>query len=140
MRAGAPLSPASNPTRTNSTQQHPSDNTTHTRARAAGAMGLPVSGFPNMNAVALEDGTGQTFVSTVDFLKVSNTRLYRFLRHFSTACCSACAYGTRPHQRHECLLSHALPHTPLQVGVPSSIAAYLVIISVGYGLSSVMGF
>ena len=32
---------------------------------------LQVSGFPNMNAVALEDGTGQTFVGTFDFLKVS---------------------------------------------------------------------
>jgi len=30
-----------------------------------------VSGFPNMNAVALEDGTGQTFVGTFDFIKVS---------------------------------------------------------------------
>lgn len=36
----------------------------------AGAMGLPVSGFPNMNAVALEDSTGQTFVATMDFIKV----------------------------------------------------------------------
>jgi len=31
---------------------------------------MQVSGFPNMNAVALEDGTGQTFVATMDFLKV----------------------------------------------------------------------
>jgi phosphate transporter len=33
-------------------------------------MGLPVSGFPNMNAVALEDPTGVNYVDTVDFLKV----------------------------------------------------------------------
>jgi len=32
---------------------------------------MQVSGFPNMNAVALEDGTGQTFVGTLDFLKAS---------------------------------------------------------------------
>ncbi|KAL0044951.1 hypothetical protein WJX82_003051 [Trebouxia sp. C0006] len=36
----------------------------------SGAMGLPVSGFPNMNAIALEDGTGSTYVTTKDFLKV----------------------------------------------------------------------
>jgi hypothetical protein len=28
------------------------------------------TGFPNMNAVALEDATGETYVSTPDFLKV----------------------------------------------------------------------
>lgn len=33
-------------------------------------MGLPVSGFPNMNAVALEDPTGSNYVDTSDFLKV----------------------------------------------------------------------
>lgn len=36
----------------------------------AGAMGLPVSGFPNMNAVSLEDSTGNQIVNTVDFLMV----------------------------------------------------------------------
>eukprot|EP00879_Flechtneria_rotunda_P007786 GHRR01008159.1.p1 GENE.GHRR01008159.1~~GHRR01008159.1.p1 ORF type:complete len:762 (+),score=241.90 GHRR01008159.1:161-2446(+) len=36
----------------------------------SGAMGLPVSGFPNMNAVSLEDPTGQNYVATPDFLKV----------------------------------------------------------------------
>ena len=36
----------------------------------SGAMGLPVSGFPNMNAVALEDQTGQAYLTTADFLKV----------------------------------------------------------------------
>jgi hypothetical protein len=33
-------------------------------------MGLPVSGFPNMNAVSLEDATGVNYVDTTDFLKV----------------------------------------------------------------------
>jgi di/tricarboxylate transporter len=36
----------------------------------SGAMGLPVSGFPNMNAVALEDPTGANYVGTPDFLAV----------------------------------------------------------------------
>ena len=36
----------------------------------SGAMGLPVSGFPNMNAIALEDQTGKPYLATVDFLKV----------------------------------------------------------------------
>ncbi len=62
---------------------------------STGAMGLPVSGFPNMNAVALEDGTGQTYVNTADFLAV---------------------------------------------GVPSSFAAFGVIISLGYVLMYAVGF
>jgi len=33
------------------------------------AMGLPVSGFPNMNAVAQEDEMGQPYLKTADFLK-----------------------------------------------------------------------
>ncbi|KAG1681509.1 hypothetical protein FOA52_014015 [Chlamydomonas sp. UWO 241] len=42
-----------------------------TALMCSGAMGLPVSGFPNMNAVALEDeSTGLTYVQTIDFLKV----------------------------------------------------------------------
>lgn len=53
----------------------------------SGAMGLPVSGFPNMNAIALEDQTGQPYLTTLDFLKV---------------------------------------------GVPSSIATYSLIVTVGY--------
>jgi len=61
----------------------------------SGAMGLPVSGFPNMNAVALEDSTGQNYVNTVDFLKV---------------------------------------------GVPASVAAYLVVVSVGYFLMLVVRY
>ena len=36
----------------------------------SGAMGLPVSGFPNMNAVSLEDSRGVNYVNTLDFLKV----------------------------------------------------------------------
>ncbi|KAF9550302.1 low-affinity phosphate transporter, partial [Lunasporangiospora selenospora] len=33
------------------------------------AMGLPVSGFPNMNAIALEDEMGIPYLKTKDFLK-----------------------------------------------------------------------
>ena len=36
----------------------------------SGAMGLPVSGFPNMNAIALEDQTGKPYLTTLDFLRV----------------------------------------------------------------------
>ncbi|KAI8922118.1 SPX domain-containing protein [Powellomyces hirtus] len=36
----------------------------------SGAMGLPVSSFPNMNAVSLEDPTGTPWVDVKDFLKV----------------------------------------------------------------------
>ncbi|KAK9834087.1 hypothetical protein WJX84_011374 [Apatococcus fuscideae] len=36
----------------------------------SGAMGLPISGFPNMNAVSLEDATGVNYVGTVDFLVI----------------------------------------------------------------------
>ncbi|KAG2437637.1 hypothetical protein HYH02_011276 [Chlamydomonas schloesseri] len=61
----------------------------------SGAMGLPVSGFPNMNAVSLEDSTGNAIVGTGDFLAV---------------------------------------------GVPSSVAAYGVIISLGYLLMLAVGF
>jgi di/tricarboxylate transporter len=34
------------------------------------AMGLPISGFPNITAVSLEDATGRPYVKTIDFLKV----------------------------------------------------------------------
>ncbi|KAJ9083582.1 low-affinity phosphate transporter [Entomophthora muscae] len=34
------------------------------------AMGLPVSGFPNMNAIMMEDETGTRYLSVKDFLKV----------------------------------------------------------------------
>ncbi|KAG0256671.1 low-affinity phosphate transporter [Mortierella polycephala] len=33
------------------------------------AMGLPVSGFPNMNAIALEDEMGVPYLKTIDFVK-----------------------------------------------------------------------
>ncbi|KAF9195322.1 low-affinity phosphate transporter [Haplosporangium sp. Z 767] len=33
------------------------------------AMGLPVSGFPNMNAIALEDEMGIPYLKTIDFVK-----------------------------------------------------------------------
>ncbi|KAF9572093.1 low-affinity phosphate transporter [Mortierella alpina] len=36
----------------------------------SGAMGLPVSGFPNMNAIMMEDEMGQQYLDTTDFLKV----------------------------------------------------------------------
>ncbi|KXZ57061.1 PTC1 protein [Gonium pectorale] len=61
----------------------------------SGAMGLPVSGFPNMNAVSLEDSTGNAIVNTADFL---------------------------------------------MVGVPSSVFAYMVIVSLGYVLMLLVGF
>ncbi|KAI9141048.1 SPX domain-containing protein [Paraphysoderma sedebokerense] len=35
----------------------------------SGAMGLPISGFPNMNAIAQEDATGTPYLSTLDFVK-----------------------------------------------------------------------
>lgn len=45
-------------------------NSRHVWLLCAGAMGLPVSGFPNMNAVALEDSTGHNYIGTMDFIKV----------------------------------------------------------------------
>ncbi|KAJ3218739.1 low-affinity phosphate transporter [Dinochytrium kinnereticum] len=36
----------------------------------SGAMGLPVSSFPNMNAISLEDHTGEPWLSVIDFIKV----------------------------------------------------------------------
>ncbi|KAI7834061.1 SPX domain-containing protein [Kickxella alabastrina] len=62
---------------------------------ASGAMGLPVSGFPNMNAIMLEDTLGNPYLSTMDFFKA---------------------------------------------GIPSSVVAYFVIISVGYIIMSMLGF
>ncbi|ORZ13932.1 SPX domain-domain-containing protein [Lobosporangium transversale] len=59
------------------------------------AMGLPVSGFPNMNAIALEDEMGLPYLKTMDFLKS---------------------------------------------GVPLSILATLVIVTMGYGIMSALGF
>ncbi|KAJ2161206.1 low-affinity phosphate transporter [Coemansia sp. RSA 552] len=66
-----------------------------TALMASGAMGLPVSGFPNMNAIMLEDTLGNPYLTTMDFFKA---------------------------------------------GVPSSIVAYFVIISVGYAMMSLIGF
>eukprot|EP00884_Botryococcus_braunii_P009002 jgi/Botrbrau1/18102/Bobra.0687s0004.1 len=36
----------------------------------SGAMGLPVSGFPNMNAISVVDKTGREYLRTYDFLRV----------------------------------------------------------------------
>ena len=36
----------------------------------SGAMGLPVSSFPNMNAISLEDPTGEPWLEVMDFIKV----------------------------------------------------------------------
>lgn len=33
------------------------------------AMGLPVSGFPNMNAIMMEDEMGVRYLNTIDFIK-----------------------------------------------------------------------
>ncbi|KAJ1732674.1 low-affinity phosphate transporter [Coemansia biformis] len=62
---------------------------------ASGAMGLPVSGFPNMNAIMLEDTLGNPYLTTMDFFKA---------------------------------------------GVPSSAIAFLVVISLGYAIMSLLGF
>jgi phosphate transporter len=35
-----------------------------------GAMGLPVSGFPNMTAISIDDAVGQPWLTTRDFLVV----------------------------------------------------------------------
>ncbi|KAJ2776970.1 low-affinity phosphate transporter [Coemansia interrupta] len=66
-----------------------------TALMASGAMGLPVSGFPNMNAIMLEDTLGNPYLTTMDFFKA---------------------------------------------GIPSSVVAYFVIISVGYLVMSLLGF
>ena len=36
----------------------------------SGAMGLPVSSFPNMNAISLDGPTGLPWLSIIDFIKV----------------------------------------------------------------------
>ncbi len=73
----------------------PRNTATHATPCPPGAMGLPVSGFPNMNAVSIEDSTGNPIVGTPDFLLV---------------------------------------------GVPSSLAAYGVIVTLGYALMLLVGF
>jgi phosphate transporter len=35
----------------------------------SGAMGLPVSSFPNMNAAMMEDATGKVYLKPIDFLR-----------------------------------------------------------------------
>lgn len=40
-----------------------------TTLAASAAMGLPVSGFPNMTAASLEDRLGQRYLTVKDFLK-----------------------------------------------------------------------
>ncbi|KAJ2383224.1 low-affinity phosphate transporter [Coemansia sp. RSA 2611] len=66
-----------------------------TALMASGAMGLPVSGFPNMNAIMLEDTLGNPYLTTMDFFKA---------------------------------------------GVPASVVAYIVIVSVGYVAMRLLGF
>ncbi|KAG0056840.1 low-affinity phosphate transporter [Gryganskiella cystojenkinii] len=52
------------------------------------AMGLPVSGFPNMNAIAQEDEMGQPFLRTIDFLKTGVP-----LSILATICVVTIGYG-----------------------------------------------
>jgi phosphate transporter len=59
------------------------------------AMGLPVSGFPNMNAIMMEDEMGVRYLSTMDFIKT---------------------------------------------GIPGSALAMLSVVTVGYGLMSIIGY
>ena len=33
------------------------------------AMGMPISGFPNITAMSLEDGAGRTYIQAIDFFK-----------------------------------------------------------------------
>lgn len=41
-----------------------------TAMMCSGAMGLPISGFPNITAVSIEDATGKPYVKTRDFLRI----------------------------------------------------------------------
>ncbi|KAL1925238.1 uncharacterized protein VTP21DRAFT_121 [Calcarisporiella thermophila] len=59
------------------------------------AMGLPVSGFPNMNAIMLENEMGKAYLSTRDFLRT---------------------------------------------GVPASVLATALVVTMGYGLMELLGF
>ncbi|KAF9434911.1 low-affinity phosphate transporter [Entomortierella beljakovae] len=52
------------------------------------AMGLPVSGFPNMNAIAMEDEMGKPFLKTMDFLKSGVP-----LSMLATLCVVSVGYG-----------------------------------------------
>ncbi|PVU98831.1 hypothetical protein BB559_001224 [Furculomyces boomerangus] len=62
---------------------------------ASGAMGLPVSGFPNMNAIMIEDATGEPYLTVQDFFVA---------------------------------------------GIPSSVVAYFVIITISYFFMYISGF
>ncbi|KAJ1981345.1 low-affinity phosphate transporter [Dimargaris verticillata] len=66
-----------------------------TALMCSGAMGLPVSGFPNMTAIMMEDETGRPYLTTKDFAIA---------------------------------------------GIPSSIIAYVIILTLGYGILLAMGF
>ncbi len=61
----------------------------------SGAMGLPISGFPNMTAKSLSDERGLQYVLPVDFY---------------------------------------------MVGVPGSVLAYVIIVSLGYWLMQLVGW
>ena len=61
----------------------------------SGAMGLPVSGFPNMNAIMMENDMGQPYLATSDFVRV---------------------------------------------GIPSSVVACMTIVTLGYGLMTLLGW
>ena len=78
----------------NLSQPHPRLLIMATVLTASAAMGLPISGFPNMTAINLEDEVGQRYVSVKTFLRV---------------------------------------------GIPASIAATVIIASVGYLIMSLLG-
>ncbi|KAG0294587.1 low-affinity phosphate transporter [Linnemannia gamsii] len=59
------------------------------------AMGLPVSGFPNMNAIALTDSMGKPYLTTMDFIKT---------------------------------------------GVPLSVLATLIVVTLGFGIMLALGY
>jgi phosphate transporter len=58
-------------------------------------MGMPISGFPNINAVSQEDATGRNYIGTMDFVKT---------------------------------------------GLLGSLFTYLTIVSVGYGITKMLGY
>lgn len=123
----------------------------------SGAMGLPVSGFPNMNAVALEDPTGVNYVDTTDFLKARVCVLVCFVffvcvvvscfsrgGHFLKASVSllppraSAPSPLAPRAQLTNAPSAAAPRA--QVGVPGSVFCYFVIVTVGYALMRAVGY
>ncbi|RKP05699.1 Sodium:sulfate symporter transmembrane region-domain-containing protein [Thamnocephalis sphaerospora] len=54
----------------------------------SGAMGLPVSGFPNMTAIMLEDSMGRNYLRTLDFIKVGVPATF-----FATVTAVSVGYG-----------------------------------------------